>query len=137
MWPHPFTRDNLHQSIHFLKYILKTHFFLGFMWLHSSTREPSRNPEEGEPSPAPSQIHGCHKMLVFSKMSWLRCCVAKKGLGFRSFPLIASHQVPRDRGSPGRNRKPPFGALVTLIITTQCYPAIIATGLSVRTALAP
>ena len=25
MWPHPFTRDNLHQSIHFLKYILKTH----------------------------------------------------------------------------------------------------------------
>ena len=29
---------------------------------------------------------------------------------------------PVSQGGPGRNRKPPFGALVTLIITTLCYP---------------
>ena len=68
---------------------------------------------------------GVTRLLVFSKMSWLRCCVAKKGLGFRSFPLIGSHQVPRDRGSPGRNRKPPFGALVTLIINTIVLSIVI------------
>ena len=69
------------------------------------------------------------RLLLFSIMSWLRCCITKKGLGFCSFPLIGSQQVPRDRGSPGRNRKPPFGALVTLIINTivLCIVIIMTT----------
>ena len=60
-------------------------------------------------------------MLVFSKNVKVAILRHQERSWLLLFPIYRFPQG--SQGSrPGRNRKPPFGALVTLIIATQCYP---------------